>query len=95
MGIYLLQEEIHHKMDTSRANFFWHGPHLKKKYLMAKWELMATPKRAGRVGFTETRVMNKLLTRKVHSTPNTQQAEQSWLHTRRERKTCQSIFSEN
>jgi hypothetical protein len=36
-----------------------------------------------------------LLTRKVHSTPNTQQAEQSWLHTRRERKTCQSIFSEN
>jgi hypothetical protein len=36
-----------------------------------------------------------LLTRKVHSTPNTQQAEQSWLHTRRERKTCQSIFPEN
>jgi hypothetical protein len=22
MGIYLLQEEIHHKMDTARANFF-------------------------------------------------------------------------
>jgi hypothetical protein len=36
-----------------------------------------------------------VLTRKVHSTPITQQAEQSWLHTRRERKTCQSIFSEN
>jgi hypothetical protein len=36
-----------------------------------------------------------LLTQKVHSTPNTQQAEQSWLHTRRERKTCQSIFPEN
>jgi hypothetical protein len=36
-----------------------------------------------------------LLTQKVHSTPITQQAEQSWLHTRRERKTCQSIFPEN
>jgi hypothetical protein len=36
-----------------------------------------------------------LLARKVHSTPNTQQAEQSWLHTRKERKTCQSIFPEN
>jgi hypothetical protein len=36
-----------------------------------------------------------LLTRKVHSTSNTQQAEQSWLHTRREQKTCQSIFPEN
>jgi hypothetical protein len=36
-----------------------------------------------------------LLTRKVHSTPITQQAEQSWLHTRREQMTCQSIFPEN
>jgi hypothetical protein len=36
-----------------------------------------------------------VLTRKVHSTPITQQAEQSWLHTRRERKTCQSIFPDN
>jgi hypothetical protein len=36
-----------------------------------------------------------VLTQKVHSTPNTQQAEQSWLHTRREQKTCQSIFPEN
>jgi hypothetical protein len=31
MGIYYLQEEIHHKMNTARANFFWHGPQLKKK----------------------------------------------------------------
>jgi hypothetical protein len=37
----------------------------------------------------------EVLTQKVHSTPNTQQAEQSWLHTRREQKTCQSIFLEN
>jgi hypothetical protein len=36
-----------------------------------------------------------VLTRNVHSTPITQQAEQSWLHTRREQMTCQSIFPEN
>jgi hypothetical protein len=36
-----------------------------------------------------------LLAQKVHSTPITQQAEQSWLHTRREQMTCQSIFPEN
>jgi hypothetical protein len=41
------------------------------------------------------KMQGQVLTRKVHSTPNTQQAEQSWLHTRRERKTCQSIFLEN
>jgi hypothetical protein len=39
--------------------------------------------------------MLNLLTRKVHSTPITQQAEQSWLHTRKEQMTCQSIFPEN
>jgi hypothetical protein len=61
MGIYLLQEEIHHKMDTARENFFWHGPNMKRKYHMAKWDLMATPKQAGWVGFTNTRVMNMCL----------------------------------
>lgn len=35
MGVYMLQEEIHQKMDSVRSNFFWHGPNLKKKYDMA------------------------------------------------------------
>jgi hypothetical protein len=61
MGIYHLQEEIHQKMDTARANFFWHGPHQKRKYHMAKWRVMASPKKVGGAGFTDTRVMNKCL----------------------------------
>jgi hypothetical protein len=61
MGVYALQEEVHQKMDTARANFFWHGPNMKRKYHMAKWDLMTTPKAAGGVGFTNTRVMNKCL----------------------------------
>jgi hypothetical protein len=59
MGIYLLQEEIHQKMDTARANFFWHGPHMRRKYHMAKWDLLATPKKAGGARFTNTRIRNK------------------------------------
>jgi hypothetical protein len=42
-----------------------------------------------------TQFTSRLLAQKVHSTPITQQAEQSWLHTRREQMTCQSIFPEN
>jgi hypothetical protein len=61
MGIYRLQEEIHQKMNSARANFFWHGPNLKRKYHMAKWDIMASPKSAGRVGFTNTRAMNRYL----------------------------------
>jgi hypothetical protein len=61
MGIDFLQEEIHHKMDTARAHFFWHVPNMKRKYHMVKWDLMATPKQAGGAGFTNTRVMNRCL----------------------------------
>lgn len=61
MGIYVLQEEIHQKMDSARANFFWHGPHMKRRYHMEKWELMASPKKAGGAGFTNTRIMNRCL----------------------------------
>jgi hypothetical protein len=43
MGVYSLQEGIHHKMDTVKANFFWYGPNMKRKYHMAKSDLMATP----------------------------------------------------
>jgi hypothetical protein len=53
------------------------------------------PGRVSPVGWAAFPAGKGLLTRKVHSTPITQQAEQSWLHTRRERKTCQSIFPEN
>jgi hypothetical protein len=37
----------------------------------------------------------QVLTQNLHLTPSTQQAEKSWLHTRRDHKTCQSIFPEN
>jgi hypothetical protein len=45
--------------------------------------------------FVPLGVPKSVLAQKVHSTPITQQAEQSWLHTRREQMTCQSIFPEN
>jgi hypothetical protein len=90
MGIYRLQDEIHQKMDSARANFFWHGPNLKRKYHMAKWDLMATPKSAGGAGFTDTRVMNRCLLAKwlvkieggekhfVLSSPQKQVSRREW-----------------
>ena len=55
---YLLQGEAHLKMDTSRDNFFQHGPGLKEKYYMARWAILAKPKEADGLGFKDTRVMN-------------------------------------
>jgi hypothetical protein len=50
MGIYLLQKEIHQKMDSIRGNFFCHGPNLKKKYHLVKWDTLATLKNVGGLG---------------------------------------------
>jgi hypothetical protein len=41
MGVYLLPEEVHHKMDSARANFFWDSGQKKKKYHMVKWADLA------------------------------------------------------
>jgi hypothetical protein len=61
MGVFHLKGEAHHKMETARSNFFWHGPGQKKKYHMMRWEVLATPKPIGGLGFTDTRVMNQCL----------------------------------
>lgn len=61
MGVYYLHEGIHHKLDSDRADFFWHGPHNKKKYHMVKCQTLACPKEFGGLGFTQTRVRNACL----------------------------------
>jgi hypothetical protein len=44
---------LHRKIDNARGNFFWHALNMKRKYHMAKWELMTSPKKAGgRVSLT-------------------------------------------
>jgi hypothetical protein len=58
MAVYLLQDKIHHKMDTARASFFWHGPNLKRKYRIDRWQLFAE---SGCLGFADTRKMNTCL----------------------------------
>lgn len=58
--VYMLHDEIHRRMDTARANFFWHGPNL-KKYHMARWQLLASPKESGGMGFTDTKTVSTCL----------------------------------
>jgi hypothetical protein len=57
MGIYLLPEEVHHKIDSAIARFYWDSDQ-KKKHHMVKWEELAKTKDYEGLGFTETRLMN-------------------------------------
>jgi hypothetical protein len=61
MAVYLLQDKIHHKMDTARASFFWHGPNLKRKYRIDRWQLFAVPKESGCLGFADTNMCYNLM----------------------------------
>lgn len=58
MGVYLLPEGVHNKMDSIRARFFWEGLEKKRKYHMIKWEALCRPKEFGGLGFIDTRKMN-------------------------------------
>jgi hypothetical protein len=42
-----------------KGEFLLAWPHMRRKYHMAKWDLLATPKKAGGAGFTNTRIRNK------------------------------------
>jgi hypothetical protein len=41
--------------------FFWHEPGLRKKYHMAKWDVLMTPKEAGGLDFTNAKTLNECL----------------------------------
>jgi hypothetical protein len=64
IGVYLLLEEVHHKMDSARANFYWDSGQ-RKKYHMVKWVDLARPKDLGGLEFTDTRLMNKCFLSKL------------------------------
>lgn len=61
MGMYLLPETSHHKMDSIRSRFFWEGLENKRKYHMIKWEALCRPKGFGGLGFINSKVMNVAL----------------------------------
>jgi hypothetical protein len=60
MGFYLLPGQVHQKMSSARARFYWDSGE-KKKYHMVKWENLVRTKEFGGLGFTDTRLMNQCL----------------------------------
>lgn len=61
MGLFLLAEGVHAKMDTPRSRFFWEGTGPNRKYHMVKWAMVCRPKALGGLGITNTRILNVAL----------------------------------
>ncbi|WVZ53210.1 hypothetical protein U9M48_004183, partial [Paspalum notatum var. saurae] len=51
------------KLDYYRSRFFWQGDGPKKKYRLAKWKILCTPKEQGGLGIQDLDVQNKCLLR--------------------------------
>ena len=58
MGLFLLADGVHTKMDTPRSRFFWEGARPKRKYHMVRWDAVCRPKAQGGLGITNTRILN-------------------------------------
>lgn len=59
--MFLLHEETHQQMDSTRSKFFWGSDGVKFKYHMIKWENTCLPKDFGGAGIVNTRVLNEAL----------------------------------
>jgi len=49
------------KLDYYRSRFFWQGDEHKKKYRLAKWDILCQPKEQGRLGIQNIDLQNKCL----------------------------------
>jgi len=49
------------KMDHFRSRFFWQGENHKKKYRLARWDILCQPKDQGGLGIQNIDVQNKCL----------------------------------
>lgn len=61
MGMFLLVDGVHAKLDTLRSRFFWEGTGIKRKYHLVKWAAVCRPKIFGGLGVTNSKLMNVAL----------------------------------
>lgn len=58
MGFYLLQDDIHDKLNKVWSHFFWVKENGKQMYHMVSWDNIYQPKEVGGLGVINTKIMN-------------------------------------
>jgi hypothetical protein len=61
ISFFLLPKGILHKLDYYRSWFFWQGDNEKKKYRLAKWSVVCSPKDQDGLGIHDLDIKNTVL----------------------------------
>jgi hypothetical protein len=61
ISFFLLPKGVLHKLEYYRSRFFWQGDTEKKKYRLAKWSVVCSPKDHGGLGIHNFEVKNTAL----------------------------------
>jgi hypothetical protein len=61
MSFFELPKGVLEKIDCFRSCFFWQSNHHKRKYRLAKWEILCQPKIKGELGIHNLDVQNKCM----------------------------------
>jgi hypothetical protein len=61
ISFFLFPKGVLQKLDYYRSRFFWQGDSEKKKYRLAKWSVMCSPKDQSKLGIHNLEVKNTAL----------------------------------
>jgi hypothetical protein len=61
LSFFLLPKGALNRLDFFRSRFFWQGDNKKKKYRLAKWSIVCSPKDQGGLGIHDLEVKNTAL----------------------------------
>jgi hypothetical protein len=61
LSFFLLPKGVINKLEYYRSRFFWQGASDKKKYRLAKWNVVYCPKDKGGLGIHDLEVKNSAL----------------------------------
>ena len=61
ISFFQLPKGVLNKVDYFRSRFFWQGDDEKKKYRLAKWNVVCRPKEYGRLDIHDLQVKNTAL----------------------------------
>ena len=61
ISFFPLPKGVLHRLDYFRSRFFWQGDSEKKKYRLAKWDVVCRPKDHGGLGIHDLQVKNRAL----------------------------------